>query len=331
MRIAIVTPYIKGFGGVEIFNAFLGKILTSNSYDVTMIGVELLKKNLWNKWQLKKKGLEYVIGDLFNKMNKSHKFDIVICNGEFGIKVDFSRTINVFHGSYLGYFNAIREFITEEQYFSGMKLAGIQVDSARGKLVVTVSNYNKDVLTEQGIMVDAVIRNAVDTKIFKHKPVEVEDRCLFVSRFDYYGKGIDVLEKLADKGIRFTCVMDKELVYPNVISETPVRNDELPKFYNKASCFVFPSRFEGGELVSLEAMACGCPVIVRPVGYGFDIKREIPEFVVESEDIEEYIDKIRLVSRNRDYYAKKALEYVSNYHSVEKFEENWISLIRKYF
>ena len=40
-----------------------------------------------------------------------------------------------------------------------------------------------------------------------------------------------------------------------------VPDEELPLWYNCASVFVFPSRFEGFGLPLLEAMACGTPVI----------------------------------------------------------------------
>jgi glycosyltransferase involved in cell wall biosynthesis len=38
--------------------------------------------------------------------------------------------------------------------------------------------------------------------------------------------------------------------------------DELPAYYGGAACLLFPSLYEGFGLPPLEAMACGCPVVV---------------------------------------------------------------------
>ena len=44
-----------------------------------------------------------------------------------------------------------------------------------------------------------------------------------------------------------------------------VSNEELRSLYGHATCFIFPSLYEGFGLPPLEAMACGCPVIVSDV------------------------------------------------------------------
>lgn len=58
----------------------------------------------------------------------------------------------------------------------------------------------------------------------------------------------------------------------HVIFTGPVSDSELLTLYNIADAFVFPSLIEGFGLTPLEAMACGCPVIVSD-------RTSIPEVV----------------------------------------------------
>ena len=50
-----------------------------------------------------------------------------------------------------------------------------------------------------------------------------------------------------------------------------ISDEELVRLYNQAECFVFPSLYEGFGLPPLEAMACGCPVLVSDI----PVEREV--------------------------------------------------------
>ena len=45
-----------------------------------------------------------------------------------------------------------------------------------------------------------------------------------------------------------------------------VTQERLIKLYNEASCFLYPSLYEGFGIPILEAFACGCPVITSNYG-----------------------------------------------------------------
>ena len=44
-----------------------------------------------------------------------------------------------------------------------------------------------------------------------------------------------------------------------------VSDEELVRLYNRATCFIFPSLYEGFGLPTIEAMKCGCPVLASDI------------------------------------------------------------------
>lgn len=65
-------------------------------------------------------------------------------------------------------------------------------------------------------------------------------------------------------------ITSEELIFPGFIDSS-----ELPRFYNGADLFVYPSLYEGFGLPPIEAMACGTPVITSNVS-------SLPEVVGEA-------------------------------------------------
>lgn len=56
-------------------------------------------------------------------------------------------------------------------------------------------------------------------------------------------------------------LIDKLHLEGSVVFTGYIPEEDLPKYYNAADLFVFPSSYEGFGLPVLEAMACGCPVV----------------------------------------------------------------------
>jgi glycosyltransferase involved in cell wall biosynthesis len=214
-----------------------------------------------------------------------------------------------------------------------MREAELQRLGAKGKSVVAVSEFIASLLREQGIGVDAVIPNAVDTNLFCPDPAIIpSDECLFVGRYDYYGKGFDVLKALADRGIKIRCITDRDPGHTGLEWTPFVGQAALPAYYRRSACLIFPSRFEGLQLVPLEAMACGCPVVMSNVGVGPELGTRFPRWVIDgnpSDGIDEYCANIRAVISRRSSLSPQARDYVLQHHTFSRFSAAWAELVNR--
>lgn len=89
-----------------------------------------------------------------------------------------------------------------------------------------------------------------------------------------------------------------------------VKNEELVDLYRGASCFVYPSLYEGFGLPPLEAMACGCPVVVSQVTSLPEICGDAACYVdpYDVESMAEGMHKVLMDEAMRQNLIKKGLE-----------------------
>lgn len=331
MKIAIITPFKEYYGGVETMNMILKSVFESNGHKVDIISLEDLEEREFTINSFKRYiiGKPYLTSKLFNNMDK--QFDVIICNGEFGYGINHPKCINLFHGSDYGYKKYLSSKLSFKRKMSLVRGSLIQKLSSKNKLVITVSDFIKSILEEQGIKVNYVIDNCVNTNLFSPDKNKNRNNYLFVGSNLYYAKGFDILEKISKKGFNINCVTNsnpgKNL---NWIKNIP--NNKLPEVYNKHKVLIFPSRFEAAPLVPLEAMSCGLPIVMNNVGVGPKLKKHIPEFVIDKDyNIRKYIERLNLINKNYDHYSNLARKYILSNHSFEQFKNRWLRLVEEFY
>jgi glycosyltransferase involved in cell wall biosynthesis len=81
-----------------------------------------------------------------------------------------------------------------------------------------------------------------------------------------------------------------------------VSKEELVRLYQRAACFVFPSRYEGFGLPIVEAMACGTPVAALPDAA---VREVAGDAAVLGEDV---IESVRTAIAQRERLSAAGLE-----------------------
>ena len=177
-----------------------------------------------------------------------------------------------------------------------------------------------------------VVSNWWSPMMNSNSGIKTNEYALSIGRLEKV-KGFDLLIKgwqninsnLVIIGSGKECKELKSLIYSykleskiKIISE--VSQDELLKFYKKASVLLISSRNEGGPRVALEALKNEVPVLSTDVGHMSDILPN--EFLAKSDDLnsltrllETYVDKIDIFDQSSIY------EYVKCEYSVEEKAE----------
>jgi len=124
---------------------------------------------------------------------------------------------------------------------------------------------------------------------------------------------------------------EKSGLLDRVIFTGRVTDEDLPKYYNLADVFVFPTlREESFGIVNIEAMACEKPVITSRIGgIPTAIENGRDGILIEPGDLDELAKNILYLLDNDDVaerLGKQAREKVINEFSLDKMVEDTIKV-----
>ncbi len=219
------------------------------------------------------------------------------------------------------------------------------------KHIITVSNYSKEeilrcypFLKREQI---SVIYNAIDQQLFKPQPKAKSQKpkapfILCVSSIDprkNFARLIEACQDITDAKLYIVGNHNRVFNDQKSLQNTSDRirflgrisDNELVKLYNQAECFVFPSIYEGFGLPPLEAMACGCPVLVSDIPVLREVCSDAARYFNPFEPreilhtITQYLNDADVI---KEKMRQKGYENITRF-SWEKSAKLVIQLIRK--
>ncbi len=173
--------------------------------------------------------------------------------------------------------------------------------------ITAVSHYSAEKVNEHFKQEAKVIQNGIDIDSFYiknkitnlHPTYKNKVKLLFVGNFSAR-KGADLLPKimkmLGNNFILFatTGLQNKKVAETtNIISIGKLSQQELLEYYNYCDIFLFPTRLEGLSLTTLEAMACGMPIVTTDC---FSMPEIVTNakggYLCELDNIKQFVEKV---------------------------------------
>ncbi len=201
--------------------------------------------------------------------------------------------------------------------------------------IITVSNFSKSeilkfyrFLKEDKI---CVVYNAVNREQFKKlnycENIEESAFVLAVSSIDprkNFTRLIEAFEGIKTAKLYIVGAYNRVFQEQKELKHIPenvhflgrIEDEQLVRLYNNAECFIFPSLYEGFGLPPLEAMACGCPVLVSDIPVEREVCGEAAQYFnpLDTKDIHDAI--CRYLDETKEM---KALLQERGYDNLKRF------------
>ena len=277
----------------------------------------------WATWYLNKRGV-------------LNEFDITFSFGGF-----FLKTKNNFYACHeCGDLDQLIKTLPFVSAAAAFPITRIHIwCMKKADLVLSLLRECDEFLERHGIENYVRARNFVDTKVFKPMKVPKPSskfNILFVGRGEDPRKNLTTLVKACsrlEEKVNLYIAGTRGLSRGNIFYLGRLSDKELARWYNRCDLLVIPSFWEGLPVVSLEAMACGTPVLEsRFAGMPKELQRFVKTFDPYSE--EDLKENILWAIENYDEMKKiseKARKVVVREFNKEKVTREEADIIVKTF
>lgn len=225
------------------------------------------------------------------------------------------------------------------------------------KRIIAISDHNKELIAKifkEASSKITTISNGYNEKYFFKKQYDKRKVLKEFNIDKYYdkivcfagrltkNKGIDLLIKaatsyekenvltlIAGNGEEYEYLnnLKNELGLKNIVFLGNQHHENLRKMYNISDVCVVPSRKEAFGLVSIEAIACGTPVIAIKQGGIKEIINEKVGLLIEKEDCEELSNAIiKILNGDKKFDSDYLAKYARNNYSQELFIDKLIDV-----
>ena len=356
IRILIVNFHPLEYpGGVEKVVNSIREILIKSGYDVDVLtakefnSVEKFLQKFFRYIKMDEILINYFLSRHFKRIK--NRYELIITQAFWGLFINHKKAINIYHGTSIGTLKILKNYLS---ILSKIKLQVIgyyeKISGKRKHIVAVSKKCANEVKRYYKLKNVTILENFVDTAEFR--PVSDEKKKRLREKFSlpqkksiilYTGlmgfrKGTDILNEIILKCPDYhflicTSRIDKQfkLKLNNVTYMERLNYSNMKNIYQLSDLFLFPTRYEGFELVTLEAMSSGLPVIGSNAGVLNEVQKKSPtlsKFVFDIEvSTDKYINAIRLILKRKKYYSKLSRQYIMENNSSAIYKKKWVNYI----
>jgi len=178
----------------------------------------------------------------------------------------------------------------------------------------------------------SLIPNGIDLELFKprsERQTPYDDNGYFTAGFAgnisgkmcMYYKGWKYFVEATSR--LFTEIKTKTFLF----QRNQIPHDQMPKqFYHQIDCLVLPSIDEGCSNVTVEALACGVPVLTTKVGFHGERLEDGVNCLFIERDAIDIAEKIMTLVNTPELRSKLAFEgriFAENHHDIDKIAHEY--------